>query len=236
MSSKQYLEASGPARRGSQSSADASIYSTVAPTHASSRLFHVYHRRRRNDFGLYTDDKAPLAYVRTSSITPGKPDLTYHAGETDDAPVAAVCKFLNFSRHCKVGLGDPNRDARNVVWEDLIRHKLTTHYRFEITLPGGERRAFVWKRTNSVGIGDDKPSFLGTRSFKLQDERTEELIAVYLNNGAKSWKKCGKFQINVDYGSIFDKMVFITGLALLEKEIRRSRSAGGGGGGGDGGG
>ncbi|KAJ5091009.1 hypothetical protein N7532_009693 [Penicillium argentinense] len=157
------------------------------------RFFHLHYR------------KSPLAYVRCSTFTIGKPDLTYHAGETEDAPITAVCKFINFSRHCKVGLGNP--DDPNVAWEDLTRHKLTTHYRFEITLDSGERRAFIWKRTNSVGIGEEKPSKISSRNFKLQDDQTEELVAVYLNNGTKSWKKSGKFQINVDYGVVFDTMV-----------------------------
>ncbi|EAU39531.1 predicted protein [Aspergillus terreus NIH2624] len=222
MCSQPYLDVANAARPGSQSSAEHSIYSDIPPTTHSSRLFHVYHRRRKLDFAITTDEKAPLAYVRCSTFTIGKPDLTYHAGETEDAPITAVCKFINFSRHCKVGLGNP--EDPNTVWEDLMRHKLTTHYRFEITLQTGERRAFVWKRTNSVGIGEETPSKIGAKNFKLQDELTEELVAVYLNNGAKSWKKSGKFQINVHYGPVFDTMVFITGLGLLEKERRRERS------------
>ncbi|GES66725.1 hypothetical protein ATEIFO6365_0016001800 [Aspergillus terreus] len=229
MCSQPYLDVANAARPGSQSSAEHSSYSDIPPTTHSSRLFHVYHRRRKLDFAITTDEKAPLAYVRCSTFTIGKPDLTYHAGETEDAPITAVCKFINFSRHCKVGLGNP--EDPNTVWEDLMRHKLTTHYRFEITLQTGERRAFVWKRTNSVGIGEETPSKIGAKNFKLQDELTEELVAVYLNNGAKSWKKSGKFQINVHYGADFDTMVFITGLGLLEKERRRERSRQASGGG-----
>ncbi|OGE47211.1 hypothetical protein PENARI_c055G03588 [Penicillium arizonense] len=229
MSSEPYLDAANTARPGSKSSAELSIYNDVPPITPSSRLFHVYHRRRKLDFAIFTAEKVPLAYVRCSTFTVGKPDLTYHAGETEDAPITAVCKFINFSRHCKVGLGNPNDP--NVAWEDLTRHKLTTHYRFEIALNSGERRAFVWKRTNSVGIGEEKPSKIGSKNFKLQDERTAELVAVYLNNGTKSWKKSGKFQINVDYGAAFDTMVFITGLGLLEKERRRARSQEGAAGG-----
>ncbi|KAJ5998168.1 hypothetical protein N7522_009828 [Penicillium canescens] len=202
MSSQRYLDVANTARPDSQSSAELSIYSDTPPTAPSSRLFHVYHRRH----------------------------LTYHAGETEDAPITAVCKFINFSRHCKVGLGNP--DDPNVAWEDLTRHKLTTHYRFEITLDTGERRAFIWKRTNTVGIGEEKPSKISSKNFKLQDEQTEELVAVYLNNGMKSRKKSGKFQINVDYGAVFDTMVIITGLGLLEKERRRARSQEGAAGGG----
>ncbi|CEO60255.1 hypothetical protein PMG11_04890 [Penicillium brasilianum] len=194
---------------------------TLMVSTPTSRRFHVYNRRRRNDFAIYTADKTPLAYVRCSSFTIGKPDVTYHAGETDQAPVAAVCKFINFSRHCKVGFGDPNDS--DIVWEELKRYKLTNHYRIEMTLHAGARKTFVWKRTHSTPIGDDVPSKLSTKNFKFIDEQTEELVAVYVNNGVKSWEKCGKFQINVDYGAKFDVMVLITGLSLLEKERRRER-------------
>jgi hypothetical protein len=230
MSSTSYAEAESGLSPGRRSADEHSFYGEDLPQGiSSSRLFHVYHRRRKNDFAIFTADDAPLAYVRCSSFTIGKPDLTYHAGENEDAPVTAVCKFINFSRHCKIGFGD-HKDP-NIVWEDLIRHKLTTHYRFELTLPSGERKAFVWKRTNSVGIGEEAPSKVSSKNFKLLDDQTEELVAVYLNNGIKSWKKCGKFQILVDYGQVFDTTVFITGLSLLEKERRRQRSNNGGGGG-----
>lgn len=221
-----HLDFANTSRPESLGSDEFSFLNDIPSAQPNSRLFHVYSRRRRSDFAIYTADKSPLAYVRYSSFTIGKPDLTYHAGENEDGPIKATCNYVTFSRHCKIGLGDP--DDPNIVWEDLIRHKLTTHYRFEITLEGDDRRSlkrqtFVWKRTNSVGIGEDKPSKLSSKCFKLQNESTEEVIAVYLNGGLKTWKKCGKFQINVNYGEAFDTMVFITGLGLLEKERRRER-------------
>jgi hypothetical protein len=34
-------------------------------------------------------------------------------------------------------------------------------------------------------------------------------MAVYSDNGVGSFKKCGKFQINMDYGKDFDTLVLI---------------------------
>jgi len=90
----------------------------------------------------------------------------------------------------------------------------------------GERKGFVWKRTHSVGIGDSMPKRFSNRNHKLEDESTGEIVAVYSDNGVGSSKKCGKLQINVDYGKDFDTMVLITGLSILEKERRRRKSAG----------
>jgi hypothetical protein len=70
-----------------------------------------------------------------------------------------------------VGFGDPNDP--NIIREDLIYYKLTTHYRIKITLEGGERKAFVWKRTNHTGIGEEMPSKLSMKNSKLIDEQTE---------------------------------------------------------------
>ncbi|KAI9928459.1 hypothetical protein ASPWEDRAFT_38690 [Aspergillus wentii DTO 134E9] len=191
------------------------------------RIFHVYHTPSHFNLTVHDADKKQLFYVKNSSFRIGKPDVTFHAGEDQNAPVAAVCKFINFARHSRVGLGDP-KDPNNIVWEDMYRNTLKKiSYTYETLLPGvdghHERRTLNWKRTCSYGIGEDMPSKASARNFKLIDE-DGRLIAVFLNNGHKSYHKCGKLQINVDYGSQFDLMVMITGLSVLEKERRRSRN------------
>jgi hypothetical protein len=196
----------------------------------TSRLFHVYNTFSHS-LNIATEDKKHLYYVNISMFTPGKPDVTLHAGSDRSAPIAAVCKFIRLSANMNVGLGDP-KDPNNVIWEALTKENWDhSKYRWEMTIHSqktmyaggglGERKAFLWKRTHHVGIGNSMPSMLSERNFKLEDAQTGELIAVYADNGIKSFKKCGKFQINVDYGSDFDSMVLITGLALLEKERRR---------------
>ncbi|OJJ41203.1 hypothetical protein ASPWEDRAFT_34701 [Aspergillus wentii DTO 134E9] len=139
----------------------------------------------------------------------------------------------------KIGLGDPD-DPNAMIWEEMTKQTWDhSNYRWEMTIhpPSGhpERRSFLWKRTHSVGVEESMPAKLSQRNFKLVDERTGELLAVYANNGAKSWKKAGKLQINKDFGRDWDTMVLLTGLSLLEKERRRSRNSSGGGGGGGGG-
>src|SRR5205823_5635429 len=98
-----------------------------------------------------------------------------------------------------------------------------------------ERKAFLWKRTHSIGVGDSMPTKLSMRNFKLVEENTGEVVAVWANNGGKSFKKAGKFQLNRDYGQDWDIFVLLTGLSLLEKVRRRARHSSGGGGGGGGG-
>ncbi|KAL2808935.1 hypothetical protein BJX63DRAFT_13653 [Aspergillus granulosus] len=204
----------------------------------ASRLYHIYHTPIRYDYRVSDADKKHLYFVYNSHLTPGKADITVHTGEDKHAPVAGVCKFIHLSRHCKVGLGDPER-AGSMVWEDLHCQNISmTKYRFEMSIPsangGYERRSFLWKRTQSVGVNGDSPSFFSLRNFKLVDELNGQNVAVFTSTSFKSPRKNGKLQVAAEYGPGFDMMALITLLAIYER-IRRRTAGNGGGGGGDGG-
>jgi hypothetical protein len=204
-------------------------------TTISSRIFNVYHTWSFQNFIVTVPDKTPVCYVNNSIFTPGKPDLTLHAGADAKGPILAVCKFVLFSTGLKIGLGDP-KDPNAVTWEDVTRESRDhSRYRFEMTIypsritqniarngEAGERRAFLWKRTHSVGVEDSKPWMISPCNFKMVEERTGELVAVFANNGFKSLKKKGKIEIVKAYGKDFDTAVILTGLAMVEKERRRS--------------
>ncbi|KAL4779432.1 hypothetical protein BJX76DRAFT_340794 [Aspergillus varians] len=97
---------------------------------SSSRLYHIYHTAIRYDYHVLDTNKKHLYFVYNSHLKPRKADITVHTGEDSKAPVAGVCKFLHLSRHCKVGLGDPQQ-AGAMVWEDLQCQNLTrTKYRW----------------------------------------------------------------------------------------------------------
>ncbi|KAK2853307.1 hypothetical protein FQN49_005198 [Arthroderma sp. PD_2] len=199
------------------------------------RIFDVYNTTSFTNYKIsQPDDKATLYYVRASSFTPGKPDITFHVGERG-GPIVGVSKFLMFSSQSKVGLGDP-ADTLSVVWEDLIKESIDhSKYRFEMTV-AGTRRSFLWKRTRSIGVEGSVPNKLSESNFKLLDERTGELLGIYSTSGIMSIKKHGKFQLNKNYGPEFDKMFLLTGMTLLERLRRRKHARSGGGGGGGGGG
>ncbi|KAF7594390.1 hypothetical protein BBP40_009371 [Aspergillus hancockii] len=211
---------------------------SLSPT-ATSRLYHVYHTIFHHDYNVTSTDKIPLFYVDNSSFTPKKPDLTFHAGADKKAPIAGVSKFLHFSRHVKLGLGDP-QNVNNVEWEDLVCQNLRQNtYRWQMTIRddyGTERRSFLWKRTHSVAVEGSSASIWSNRNFKLVDEQTGRVVAIFTSSAFKSVKKSGKLQIDPNYGREFDLMVLITGLSVYEKQRRRENSSNGGGGGGGGGG
>ncbi|KAL4878278.1 hypothetical protein BJY04DRAFT_196138 [Aspergillus karnatakaensis] len=208
---------------------------------SSRRLYHIYHTAVRYDYRVSDADKNYVFFVYNSHLTPTKADITVHAGEDNAAPVVGVCKLLHLSRHCKVGLGDPQQTGA-MVWEDLQCQNMTmTKYRWQMSVPtphgGSERRWFVWKRTHSHGADGDSPAFFSLRNFKLLDEQTGNVVAVFTSNSFKSVRKNGKLQVAADYGPDFDLMALITLLGIYERIRRRTGGKGGGGGsgGGDGG-
>ncbi|KAL4991782.1 hypothetical protein BDW68DRAFT_151305 [Aspergillus falconensis] len=222
-----------PSSRGSDSADSQSV------DLAHSRVYHIYHTPIRYDYRIADADKSHLYYVYNSHLTPLKSDITVHDGENSNAPVVGVCKFLHLSRHCKVGLGDPQQ-AGAMVWEDLHCENLTmTKYRWPMSVPLAdgrhERRWFLWKRTRTVGADGDSPSLFSLRNYKLIDELTGQVVSVFTSNSFKSVRKNGKLQVAAGYGPDFDLMALITLLAMYEK-IRRSWGKGGGGGTGGGGG
>ncbi|KAI1908114.1 hypothetical protein LOZ39_003114 [Ophidiomyces ophidiicola] len=205
------------------------------------QIFNVYLTKSHTNMTVTLADKTPLYYVRCLTFTFGRPEMTFHVGTDRTGPVVAISNFTTFSSSSKLGLGDPV-DAGQMVWEDLKKESRDhSKYRLEMTIPtdsGPERKSFLWKRTHSIGVDGSKPSMFSSLNFKFLDEKTNEVLGVFANNGVKSIKKQGKFQLNETYGKEFELMFLVSGLTIIERATRReaARSSGGGGGGGGGGG
>lgn len=202
-----------------------------------SRLYNIYRKPFRRHYEIKSAADQLLFYGAVSDFTPKKPDLILHRGVSDQAPVVAACKFRKSSADFMMCLGNPE-DANTAQWEDLTRESLIhSKYRFEMTVPcqqgasHGERRAFLWKRTRNVGVDESKPRW-SSRNFKLVDEHTEQVVAVF--TGEWSMSKCGKIQIKADLGDNFETMVLLSYVSIYEKARRRERASAGGGGGGGG--
>ncbi|KAJ5208151.1 hypothetical protein N7449_002530 [Penicillium cf. viridicatum] len=177
-----------------------------------SRMYIITNRLFRRHYDINSADDQPLFYAEISMFTPNKPDLILHAG-----------------------IGNPE-DVINVQWEDMTRELLhKPKYRFEMTVQcasdrtQSERRSFLWKRTRTIGVENAAPSKWTGRNYKLVDERTEQVLAVF--SGARRPGRVGKLQIRVEYGEDFDRMVLVSCLTLCEKARRRKQRSSGGGGG-----
>ncbi|KAJ5130160.1 uncharacterized protein N7515_006199 [Penicillium bovifimosum] len=220
-------------RSSTRSGSDASV--PPIDDNGPSRAYNILRPMLHRHYDIKSADDQPLFYGEVSEFTPSKPDLILYAGANGQAPVVAVSKFQKMSGSCKLGLGDPD-DINSVKWEDMTREVIyKSRYRIETTIQHqfarteGERRSFLWKRTRSVGVDDSAPSKWTTQNYKLVDEQTEQIVAVF--TGTKRPGKVGKLQIRAEYGTDFDRMVLISCLSLCEKARRRRHGAGSGGGG-----
>jgi hypothetical protein len=189
-------------------------------------------------YDIKSPDDKPLFYGDISLFTPNKPDLTLHVGGSTQGPVVAVSNFLKLSGNYKLGVGNPD-DTRNVQWEDMTKELLhKPKYRLETEVPQGggqdhtERRKLLWKRTRSVGVNGETPSRWSVRNYKLVDELSGQVLAVFA--GGRRPGRGGKIEIRVEYGHSFDHMVLISCLSLYEKARRRNHRGSAGGGGGSG--
>lgn len=212
--------------------------------------------------GSTGNGKKPLYYVEVSHYKLGKPDVILHAvpsttpiseeleqaastGET--GPVLGVAHLPKLSRHYKVGLGDP-ATTQDLSWIEMRNPNIMYHGEYRMTLPTSTgARSYTWKRTHNAAAGVEGSGamrYMTHNSFQLTDSATGEVIAVYLENKFKSWKKKGKLRIFRDLdatGAPDDQqlkmLVFLSISAILEKARRRAnaRNSSGGGGGGSGG-
>ncbi|KAJ5096327.1 hypothetical protein NUU61_005683 [Penicillium alfredii] len=166
-----------------------------------------------------------VIHVDNSSLTPGKPDLTFHSGPNSHAQVVGVCKFEHFSTGTKIGLGDPKQPSK-MIYEKMLKDGIMSpRYSFRVNI-GGYSRHLTWKKTHSMGTG---PS----GNFKLVDDTSQRVLAVFSSASAFSFKT-GNIALYVDHGEPFRLMTLMTGIAVRESLRRRrssSAAAGGGGGG-----
>ncbi|RAK77118.1 Zn(II)2Cys6 transcription factor [Aspergillus fijiensis CBS 313.89] len=183
------------------------------------RRYKISNTAWRHHYNVKLADDQQIYRVRVSEFRPKKPDLTFHAGMDDSGPIVAVAKFQHFSRGIHIGLGDPQAPSE-MVWEDLTgQSKSHSKYRWEMEVPtstGPRRQSFLWKRTHHVGLEGHTWTRLSNRNYKLVDEQSGNILAMFMTNVA-SYKESGMLQLHVDHGQQFDLMVLATVLSLRVK-------------------
>ncbi|KIX08621.1 uncharacterized protein Z518_03277 [Rhinocladiella mackenziei CBS 650.93] len=229
------------------------------PTSSAMQEYNWYHPKIMSRGLIITDGasstatkKTAIYYVEVSEFAVKKPDVILHsaspisgdsmdfdhvASASESGPVLGVAHFPHFSRHYKVCLGDPS-SANPTTWVDITNPHKMYHGEFTMSYQG---KSYVWKRTHDAALGvggGDIRQEMTWNSFQLLDSATGEMIALFLENTFKSWKKKGKLRIFKDLeGSEearqFKLLVFLSIAAILEKARRRAnrqRNAHGGGG------
>jgi hypothetical protein len=223
----------GPGSRVSQSSSTRSQYDledTMSESTPHLKTYGFYYASWHLDTKICDEEKNTIYFSETHEWT-SAPDVVLRQGADKHAPVIAVARF-RLSQHLKLGLGDPDASEQGMIWEDL-KNMATwgmghSKYRFEMTI-NHERRPFLWQRTRDSADGVHGVNKVGDANYKLLDERTGEVLAVYLDNLFKSWRKTGKLQLKADLGKDWELMVLIGCLGLCEKASRRARNRAAGG-------
>ncbi|KAJ4865323.1 hypothetical protein T069G_01853 [Trichoderma breve] len=184
-----------------------------------SRVFQITKPVFKYDYQIIPEGEETLYKVKNSPFPRGgTPDLALLDGPDKTAPVLVVCHMPKFSRHFKIGFGDP-ADPDSIIWEDFIKPKIGgCERRISVSFASdgsicetgqGQREEFTWKRTHHVGVDGKKLHHSRLRNRKLIDERGE-VVAIF------TFDKTGWLQINLDRGRDFDVMVMVTLLSIIE--------------------
>ncbi|PTB70295.1 hypothetical protein BBK36DRAFT_15989 [Trichoderma citrinoviride] len=192
------------------------------------RLFQIVRPALKRSYQIIPDGEEPLYRVKNLPYPmSNKPDLALLDGPDDTAPVLVVCHMPKFSRHFKVGFGDP-AGPEPIVWEDFIRPSMgSRERRISVSFSGdghivetgkGEREEFTWKRTRHASVPGKKLHSASLRNRKLVDSQGN-ILAIFTHVTAIG--VAGWLQIQVDRGRDFDLMVMMTALSIHEWIRRR---------------
>ncbi|RVD80218.1 uncharacterized protein DFL_008122 [Arthrobotrys flagrans] len=163
---------------------------------------------------LYVDNKA-----FPSAFRGGKPDVIVHEGGDNTGPTVFASRS-NIVGNChEICFGDPTVSSRYTELKLKNWVSLTTTWS-----PPDSEKKYKFERIygkEAEALGGRRTSML---SLKLTDVETGEIMATYLNDGFKTWRRAGTYQIkrNPDIGNEWDKWVICVCGVLTEKE-RRSR-------------
>jgi hypothetical protein len=150
-----------------------------------------------------------------SDWAPGKPDLTLMSG-VEPYEVVAQVWMPAFSRNIKIGIGV---GSESLTWEDMREESPWGNvYSVHMNLEGrhDNRRLLLWKRTSRIAAEGQRPGYSGY-NWKLVDA-TEGLakqcpvLAVFTKDSGIT--PSGILQLNVEWGSYFERMVIATLLSL----------------------
>ncbi|KAF3916884.1 hypothetical protein ABW20_dc0110573 [Dactylellina cionopaga] len=176
------------------------------------------------DYLIKDADDTPVYYVNNklvpAKLRGGRPDVTVHQGKDDSGPIVFASRSSFWGVKHGIIHGDPatSDEQEELSLKNVV--SLTTTWS-----PPGSERKYTFQRIygkEAEALGSRNSSFL---SLKLTDDETGEIMATYLNDGAKTWRKAGTYQIkpNPEIGEEWDKFVLCVACVLTEKERRARR-------------
>jgi hypothetical protein len=171
---------------------------------------------------VVSTEDLPLYFVRSSALKSSVPDVTVFAGSDNTGAVVGVCQYVALSSNVIVGRGDP-AEPNNVIWETLVKSS-RDHSRYKVTIGHWTepRQAYTWKRTHDTNLLGRKLLKLNQRSWKLIDDETESVVAVFAAHGVRSWRNTGEMRFLEYQGKEWEEWVLLTYFGIYEKAGRRA--------------
>ncbi|RCI10852.1 hypothetical protein L249_5197 [Ophiocordyceps polyrhachis-furcata BCC 54312] len=151
--------------------------------------------------------KTPRLVRLRSASAKNTPLLALHAGLDSLSPVLATTHLPFLSRRFYFLVGNGRWECMDTVFGPGPRHCWSMDLRCR-----RGRASFAWKRTRSLAVDGMTVSAWSQGNWKLVDDDDGRVLAVFTNQHGCG--RCGRLQINVDYGPDFDNMVLMTLLAL----------------------
>ena len=175
--------------------------------------------------------ETPQYFASCSTCRPKTPDVTLNAvivGQDALGPVLGVAHF-RYSRHVRFGMGDPQNDPNSVTWEDMRNvSKMLGKGKYEWEFveipewndimndnhPPGPRR-FRWQRT--VNIADGVANKLSLRNYRLTDQDTGAVVAIFLASTLGEVRKRGELRLFEELRPKAEQAVVLTCASISEK-------------------
>ncbi len=171
-------------------------------------------------------------YVAQCSEWKG-PDVTLYAtivGQEEPVAVLGVAHFRH-SRHVRFGIGDAKEKPGEVIWEEMrnISKMLgKSKYAWQFTeVPEWKEledntklrtRRFKWQRTNSAEDGIASKRSL--RSYRLTDEETGGVVAVFAAGSLNEVRKRGELRLYEELRPKVEMAIILTCASIAEKSRR----------------
>jgi hypothetical protein len=173
-----------------------------------------------------------LSFTTTDirSVKPGRHGIilqTPSSSTTTNQQILGTCDFAfsSMTTPIHLGFGDTVASPDTVVWEDIHIREVAKQSGFELSIDLGGgigRKVFDWKRTSDIENKSTLSKKMDTLHLKMVERDSQEVVARFAHNFMFGSKR-GTFEFGeFEGGSDWDKVVLLSGLAVLEY-IRKSQ-------------
>ena len=210
-------------------------YATIDPASHSghdttSDNFHVFelHHSSSTSTNLHIKQDGRVLYYAASYNTKDGPDVVLYAGYDAKGPRLGCTESILYSKDFKIyvgGLKTPVGDDWDIVRcaRDGIFADSTHRFESSTTMPNGQRHKekLHWQKTSDSKLGASKMSH---KDYKLVDEITDEVVAVYVEHHMGTRTHKGTIRYRRQLGEMAEMSALMALLALLSDSRRYQRS------------